>query len=111
MQTLRDIFKTSNILEITEHNLMLEPSHVIEWAKKEFVQEDVIRYEAENQEKLKQIMKQLDFVEKELFEGSDEQCQKKSKRSAEDLQKSKSKFRLTNLLSKLGCKKINNQSQ
>ena len=40
MQTLRDIFKTSNILEITEHNLMLEPSHVIEWAKKEFVQED-----------------------------------------------------------------------
>ena len=43
-----------------------------------------------NQQKLCQIMKQLDKVEEKLFEGSESQCQRKSE-SVEDHQKIKNK--------------------
>lgn len=102
-QNIKSIFYTSNICEINENNLMYEPSHVIEWAKKELVAADLNRYEKENQKKLCQIMQQLDKVEKELFEGSESQCQRKNE-SVEDHQKIKSKSILTKVLHKLKCK-------
>ena len=77
-----------------------EPSHVIEWSKKELVSADLIQYEKENQKKLRQIIEQLDKVEKELFEGSDSQCQRKNE-SAEDRPKTKSKSILMRVLNKL----------
>ena len=102
-QYIKSIFDKSEIYEINENNLTYEPSHIIEWSKKELVSADLIRYEKENQEKLRQIMKQLDSVEKELFEGSESQCQRKNE-SAEDRPKTKSKSMLTKVLNKLKCK-------
>ena len=102
-QDIKKIFNTSEIYEINENNLAYEPSHVIEWSKKELVSADLIQYEKENQKKLRQIMEQLDKVEKELFEGSDSQCQRKNE-SAEDRQKTKSKSILMKALNKLKCK-------
>ena len=103
-QNIKLIFDKSEIYEINENNLAYEPSHIIEWSKKELVSADLIRYEKENQEKLRQIMKQLDSVEKELFEGSESQCQRKNE-SAEDRPKIKSKSILTKVLNKLECRK------
>jgi hypothetical protein len=101
------LFIAAEIYEINENNLAYEPIHIIEWAKKELVSADLIRYEKENQNKLCQIMKQLDNVEKELFEGSDSQCQRKSE-NAEDRPKTKSKSKLMKVLSRLKCKNTNN---
>ena len=100
---IKKIFNTAEIYEINENNLVYEPSHIIEWSKKELVSADLIQYEKENQQKLRQIMQQLDKVEKELFEGSDSQCQRKNE-SAEDRQKTKSKSILMKALNKLKCK-------
>ncbi len=100
---LKSIFNQSEIYEINENNLAYEPTHIIEWSKKELVSADLIRYEKENQKKLCQIMKQLDSVEKELFEGSDSQCQRKSV-NAEDHQKIQNRSILTKVLNKLRCK-------
>jgi spermidine synthase len=102
-QNVKSVFNQSEIYEINENNLAYEPSHVIEWSKKELISADVIRYEKENQQKLRQIMQQLDNVEKELFEGSDSQCQRKSE-SAEDRPKTKSRSILMKVLNKLKCK-------
>ena len=102
-QDIKTIFDKAEIYEINENNLAYEPSHVIEWSKKELVSADVIRYEKENQQKLHQIMQQLDKIEKELFEGSDNQCQRKNE-SAEDRPKIKSKLTLMKVLNKLKCK-------
>jgi hypothetical protein len=102
-QNIKSIFNQSEIYEINENNLAYEPSHVIEWSKKELISADVIRYEKENQQKLRQIMQQLDNVEKELFEGSDSQCQRKNE-SAEDRPKTKSRSTLMKVLNKLKCK-------
>lgn len=98
---IKSIFSNSNIVEITELNLIYESPHIIEWVKKEMIAADLIKYEQDNQEKLQQIMNQLDYVEKELFEGSENQCQRKSKRNEEDLQKTKSKSMLMKVLSRL----------
>jgi hypothetical protein len=108
-QSIKSIFSDSNITEITECNLTYEPHHVIEWVKKEMVAADLIKYEHDNQEKLQQIMNQLDYVEKELFEGSENQCQRKAKRSEEDLQKTKSKSILMKALNRLGW--LNNHNK
>ena len=102
-QNIKTIFKYAEIYEINENNLGYEPSHIIEWSKKELVAADLIQYEKENQNKLRQIMQQLDMVEKELFEGSDSQCQKKNE-SAEDRPKTKSRLTLMKVLNKLKCK-------
>jgi hypothetical protein len=102
-QNIKSVFNQSEIYEINENNLAYEPSHVIEWSKKELISADVIRYEKENQQKLRQIMQQLDNVEKELFEGSDSQCQRKNE-SAEDRPKTKSRSILMKVLNKLKCK-------
>ena len=102
-QNIKSIFDKSEIYEINENNLAYEPSHIIEWSKKELVSADLIRYEKENQQKLQQIMQQLDNVEKELFEGSDNQCQRKNE-SAEDRPKTKSKSILMKVLNKFKCK-------
>jgi hypothetical protein len=102
-QDIKTIFDKAEIYEINENNLAYEPSHVIEWSKKELVSADLIRYEKENQQKLHQIMQQLDKIEKELFEGSDNQCQRKNE-SAEDRPKTKSKLTLMKVLNKLKCK-------
>jgi hypothetical protein len=99
-QDIKTIFDKAEIYEINENNLAYEPSHVIEWSKKELVSADLIRYEKENQQKLHQIMQQLDKIEKELFEGSDNQCQRKNE-SAEDRPKTKSKLTLMKVLNKL----------
>lgn len=104
-QKLKVAFPNSELIQITEFNLIYEPYHVIEWVKKEMVRSDLIQYEKDNQEKLKQIMKQLDYVEKELFEGSEDQCQMKLRKKEEDLQKTKNKSILMKVLSKLKCKK------
>jgi hypothetical protein len=101
-QIIKQTFEGSDITEITEYNLIYEPAHVIDWVKKEMVASDLIKYERDNQEKLQQIMNQLDYIEKELFEGSDSQCQRKLKRNEEDLQKTKSKSILMKVLNKLG---------
>lgn len=102
-QNIKAIFNNANIYEINENNLGYEPPHIIEWSKKELVAADLLQYEKENQQKLRQIMQQLDMVEKELFEGSDSQCQKKSE-SAEDRPKIKSRSILMKVLNKLKCK-------
>lgn len=102
-QNVKSVFNQSEIYEINENNLAYEPSHVIEWSKKELISADVIRYEKENQQKLRQIMRQLDNVEKELFEGSDSQCQRKNE-SAEDRPKTKRRSILMKVLNKLKCK-------
>ena len=102
---LKLAFPNSELIQITEFNLIYEPYHIIEWVKKEMVRSDLIQYEKDNQEKLKQIMKQLDYVEKELFEGSEDQCQMKLRKKEEDLQKTKNKSILMKVLSKLKCKK------
>lgn len=104
-QNLQSLFSQSEIILITEYNLVYEPIHIIEWAKKELVQADLIKYEKDNQEKLEQIMRQLDYVEKELFEGSEDQCQMKLRRKEEDLQKTKNKSILTKVLNRLKCVK------
>ena len=101
-QNIKSVFSTSNIIEITEYNLIYEPHYVIEWVKKEMIASDLIKYEQDNQKKLQQIMHQLDCVEKELFEGSENQCQRKSKRKEGDLQKIKNKSILMKVLNKLG---------
>ena len=46
-QDIKTIFDKAEIYEINENNLAYEPSHVIEWSKKELVSADVIRYEKE----------------------------------------------------------------
>lgn len=102
-QNIKSIFCTSDICEINENNLISEPFHIIEWAKKELIAADLNRYEKENQQKLCQIMQQLDKVEQELFEGSESQCQRKNV-NAEDHQKTKSKSILMKVLNKLKCK-------
>ena len=102
-QDVKSIFNQSEMYEINENNLAYEPPHIIEWAKKELVSADLNRYEKENQQKLCQIMKQLDKVEEKLFEGSESQCQRKSE-SVEDHQKIKNKSILMKALSKLKCK-------
>ena len=79
---------------------MYESSHIIEWAKREFVAADLIRYERENQKKLQKIMKQLDYVEQELFERGEERCQKRRK-SEEDLQRTKKPSILAKMLNRL----------
>ena len=107
-QNIKMVFPKSEIIKITEHNLLYEPMHVIDWAKHEFVRADIIQYEKDKQEKLNQIMLQLDYVDKDLFEGSEDQCLMKLKRNEEDLQKTKKKSILTKALNKLRCK--NNQN-
>ena len=102
-QNIKSVFNQSEIYEINENNLAYEPSHIIEWSKKELVSADLIQYEKENQQKLRQIMQQLDKVEKELFEGSDSQCQRKNE-SAEDRPKTKSRSILMKVLNRLKCK-------
>lgn len=102
-QNIKSIFNNAEIYEINENNLAYEPTHIIEWSKKELVSADLIQYEKENQQKLRQIMQQLDKVEKELFEGSDSQCQRKNE-SAEDRPKTKSRSILMKVLNKLKCK-------
>ena len=102
-QDIKKVFNTAEIYEINENNLTYEPPHIIEWSRKELVSADLIQYEKENQKKLRQIMEQLDKVEKELFEGSDNQCQRKNE-SAEDRPKTKSRLILTKVLNKLKCK-------
>ena len=102
-QDIKQIFNTAEIYEINENNLAYEPPHIIEWSKKELVSADLIQYEKENQQKLRQIMQQLDKVEKELFEGSDSQCQRKNE-SAEDRPKTKIRSILMKALNRLKCK-------
>lgn len=99
---LISIFNNSEIIQITEYNLIYEPAHIVEWAKNEFVHSDLIEYEKDNQEKLNQIMKKLDYVEKELFEGSEDKCLMNLKRNEEDHLKTKNRSILTKVLNKLG---------
>ena len=48
-----------------------ENFYIQQWCKDEFLKEDKIRYEKENQEKLDQMMKFLDMLENEILkEGS-----------------------------------------
>lgn len=103
-EDIKSVFAESEIYEINENNLIYEPSHIIEWSKRELISADLIRYEKENQKKLRQIMEQLDNVEKELFEGSDKQCLKRNE-SAEDRPKTKSRLILAKVLNKLKCRK------
>lgn len=103
-EDIKSVFAESEIYEINENNLVYEPSHIIEWSKRELISADLIRYEKENQKKLRQIMEQLDNVEKELFEGSDKQCLKRNE-SAEDRPKTKSRLILAKVLNKLKCRK------
>lgn len=99
-KNINDFFTNSQITIITENNLVYESSHIIEWAKKEFVNTDLIRYEKDNQQKLQNIMKQLDYVEQELFERGEEQCQKRRK-SEEDLRRTKKPSILAKILHRL----------
>ena len=103
---LKECFADSQIVQITEYNLIYECNNLIEWAKKEFVSADLIQYEKDYQDKLQKIMKQLDYVEQELFEGSEDECQMK-KRSEEDLLKTKKISILTKIKRKLKWSKIN----
>ena len=50
-QDIKKIFNTAEIYEINENNLAYEPSHIIEWSKKELISADLIKYEKENQQK------------------------------------------------------------
>ena len=109
-QNIKSIFNNAEFYEINENNLAYEPSHVIEWSKKELISADLIQYEKDNQKKLRQIMQQLDYVERELFEGSENQCQTKLKRNEGDLPKTKKKLMLMKVFHKLKCVK-NRKSQ
>ena len=104
-QNIKSIFNNAEFYEINENNLAYEPSHVIEWSKKELISADLIQYEKDNQKKLRQIMQQLDYVERELFEGSENQCQTKLKKNEGDLPKTKRKSILMKVFHKLKCVK------
>lgn len=59
------------ITQINENNLKNESFYIQQWCKDEFLKEDKIRYEKENQEKLDRMMKFLDMLENEILkEGS-----------------------------------------
>ena len=59
--------KNFYIIEITEKNLIYECNYVVNWCKKEFINYDLLKYEKEQQEKLKNIMIIIDEVEKKLL--------------------------------------------
>ena len=54
------------IKEITENNLSKEDSIVIDWCKNQFIKQDIIRYEDDNQQKIHTLLNMLDGIEAEL---------------------------------------------
>lgn len=54
------------ITEVTEDNLKFEHNTVIEWCKDNFIKLDMLRFEKENQAKLKAIMDVLEEAEVKL---------------------------------------------
>ena len=60
-----DIVKIINrnnicIIEITEYNLKMEPTPVIDWCKNKFVELETIKFETEQQKAIKQILNFID---------------------------------------------------
>lgn len=65
---LKQIFGDNCFISpITIQSLQMETSAVQQWCKHEFIQQDILRYEQNNQKKLNEIMLFLDDVEKEVF--------------------------------------------
>lgn len=56
------------ITEVTEENLKFEHSSVIEWCKDNFIKADMQKFEKENQDKLRAIMKLLEETEIQMEE-------------------------------------------
>lgn len=55
------------VLEINENNIDRENDRVSSWCKDKFLKNDLIRYENENQDKLKEINKILDEFDNNLL--------------------------------------------
>ena len=75
--TLSDFIKKYHyddilVTEIDEDNLKFENDKVISWCKKEFVNQDIRRFEEKNQKMMKSYMCYLDDFEKELKKISKE---------------------------------------
>lgn len=81
---INNLFQDSQIIKINENNLIYEPINIIEWARQQFTKTDLINYEKDNQEKLRNAMYVLDCVEKELFERRENQWQMSSQQKKEE---------------------------
>lgn len=68
VNSIKKIIKSDNafVSIIDENNLIKESDKVISWCKDKFVENDLLRYEQENQEKIKQINIILDKFEENL---------------------------------------------
>ena len=64
-KTFRPV-KNFYIQEITEHNLQLEDSFIIDWCRDSFVDLERQKYEIEQQKKLRQVMSAMDKMEEIL---------------------------------------------
>ena len=64
-KTFRPI-KDFYIQEITENNLQLEDSFIIDWCRDSFVDLERQKYEIEQQKKLRQVMSAMDKMEEIL---------------------------------------------
>ena len=55
---------------VTPESLRLEPFTIQQWCKDDFIKQDIIRYEQEQQEKLKDVMSRLDDVKKKIYNNN-----------------------------------------
>lgn len=70
LQFIKKICKHNNFIfiEINEKNIMREDEEIINWCRDNFVRLEEEKYQVKNQKKLKEIMDNLDKMEKILKE-------------------------------------------
>ena len=68
IDSIKRIIKSDNafVSIIDENNLIKESDKVVSWCKDKFIENDLLKYEQENQEKIKQINVILDRFEENL---------------------------------------------
>ena len=81
-KTFRPI-KDFYIQEITENNLQLEDSFIIDWCRDSFVDLERQKYEIEQQKKLRQVMSAMDKMEEILQNNMLEKEATKNERKEE----------------------------
>ena len=81
-KTFRPV-KNFYIQEITEHNLQLEDSFIIDWCRDSFVDLERQKYEIEQQKKLRQVMSAMDKMEEILQNNMLEKEATKNERKEE----------------------------
>ena len=82
-KTFRPV-KNFYIQEITEHNLQLEHSFIIDWCRDSFVDLERQKYEIEQQKKLRQVMSAMDKMEEILEKEISEKNMLEKKASKND---------------------------